>query len=97
MYEGFKHLNCEDVMHVLSLFKERVSDEHLGFDEVLEDASPTKDEINKDNILPKPSEENLQLEPRGDEETDIQEKEQKESQKQTNPSTGRKGPSQVEV
>ncbi|GJR44920.1 reverse transcriptase domain-containing protein [Tanacetum coccineum] len=28
-------------------------------------------------------------------ETDIQEKEQKESQKQTNPSTGRKGPSQV--
>ncbi|GKD04659.1 putative reverse transcriptase domain-containing protein, partial [Tanacetum coccineum] len=30
-------------------------------------------------------------------ETDIQEKEQKESQKQTNPSTGRKGPSQVEV
>ncbi|GJS08806.1 integrase, catalytic region, zinc finger, CCHC-type containing protein [Tanacetum coccineum] len=28
------------------------------------------------------------------EETDIQEKEQKESQKQTNPSTGRKGPSQ---
>ncbi|GJY39826.1 reverse transcriptase domain-containing protein [Tanacetum coccineum] len=30
-------------------------------------------------------------------ETDIQEKEQKESQKQTNPSTGRKGPSQVKV
>ncbi|GKB24689.1 hypothetical protein Tco_0864090 [Tanacetum coccineum] len=30
-------------------------------------------------------------------ETDIQEKEQKESQKQTNPSTGRKGPDQVEV
>ncbi|GJV90767.1 putative ribonuclease H-like domain-containing protein [Tanacetum coccineum] len=30
-------------------------------------------------------------------ETDIQEKEQKESQKQTNPSTGRKGPSQVEL
>ncbi|GJX27230.1 hypothetical protein Tco_0233526 [Tanacetum coccineum] len=30
-------------------------------------------------------------------ETDIQEKEQKESQKQTNPSTGRKGTSQVEV
>ncbi|GJY81986.1 hypothetical protein Tco_0494737 [Tanacetum coccineum] len=29
-------------------------------------------------------------------ETDIQEKEQKESQKQTNPSTGRKGPNQVE-
>ncbi|GJT52150.1 reverse transcriptase domain-containing protein [Tanacetum coccineum] len=29
-------------------------------------------------------------------ETDIQEKEQKESQKQTNPSTGRKGPDQVE-
>ncbi|GKG32046.1 hypothetical protein Tco_0426996, partial [Tanacetum coccineum] len=28
-------------------------------------------------------------------ETDIQEKEQKESQKQTNPSTGRKGASQV--
>ncbi|GJV67422.1 hypothetical protein Tco_1482931 [Tanacetum coccineum] len=33
----------------------------------------------------------------GSEETDIQEKEQKESQKQTNPSTGRKGPSQVEI
>ncbi|GKF62498.1 ribonuclease H-like domain-containing protein, partial [Tanacetum coccineum] len=30
-------------------------------------------------------------------ETDVQEKEQKESQKQTNPSTGRKEPSQVEV
>ncbi|GJY49725.1 TOPRIM domain, Twinkle-like protein [Tanacetum coccineum] len=34
---------------------------------VLEDASPTKDEIKKDNILPKPSEENLRLEPIGDE------------------------------
>ncbi|GKF92981.1 hypothetical protein Tco_0279700, partial [Tanacetum coccineum] len=30
-------------------------------------------------------------------ETDIQEKEQKESQKQANPSPGRKGPSQVKV
>ncbi|GKD04139.1 hypothetical protein Tco_1179113, partial [Tanacetum coccineum] len=33
----------------------------------LEEASLKKDEINKDNILPKPSEENLRLEPRGDE------------------------------
>ncbi|GJZ69962.1 hypothetical protein Tco_0633512 [Tanacetum coccineum] len=33
----------------------------------------------------------------GDEDTDIQEKEQKESQNQTKSSTGRKGPSQVEV
>ncbi|GJT02638.1 reverse transcriptase domain-containing protein [Tanacetum coccineum] len=33
----------------------------------------------------------------GNPETDIQEKEQKESQKQAIPSTGRKGPSQVEV
>ncbi|GKE55012.1 hypothetical protein Tco_1490168 [Tanacetum coccineum] len=35
--------------------------------QVLEEASLKKDEINKDNILPKPSEENLRLEPRGDE------------------------------
>nr|GEW08057.1 hypothetical protein [Tanacetum cinerariifolium] len=34
---------------------------------VLEDAIPTKDEVNKDNILLKPSEENLRLEPIGDE------------------------------
>ncbi|PWA69065.1 toprim domain, Twinkle-like protein [Artemisia annua] len=32
-----------------------------------EDAVPKKDEINKDNILPKPSEETLRLEPIGDE------------------------------
>ncbi|PWA65540.1 toprim domain, Twinkle-like protein [Artemisia annua] len=32
-----------------------------------EDAGPKKDEINKDNILPKPSEETLRLEPIGDE------------------------------
>nr|GEU79492.1 zinc finger, CCHC-type [Tanacetum cinerariifolium] len=34
---------------------------------VLEDASHRKDEINKDNILSKPSEENLRLEPIDDE------------------------------
>ncbi|GJX78804.1 hypothetical protein Tco_0326953 [Tanacetum coccineum] len=34
---------------------------------------------------------------KGEKETDIQEKEQKESQTQTNPSTGRKGPSRVKV